>query len=123
MTATRAAHTQKRVPRPLRRREMRPVAGSEVAALVVPVATAMAVPGTSATVARPSGTTHPGVEEGEEEVHREVHDHEGHRGHEGHALDHEIVTGVDGLDELVADARELEEDLDDEGPGEQRPDG
>src|ERR1700722_15297694 len=76
----------------------------------------------SVAMAGASGTTDPWVENGEEEVHAEVHENERYGRHQGHALDYQVVARVDGVHELEPDAGELPQDLDHEGSCEQGPD-
>src|SRR5580700_4943943 len=124
MRATHPVHTQKVTPRPPRFDRM-PVAGSRGASAWAPAPRGAAIAvdenesDSSATWEGSSGTAHPRVQDGEEEVDGEVHDHERYGSHQGHALNHQVIVAVDGVDQLEPDARELEEDLDHERAGEQ----
>src|SRR5580658_6139349 len=119
MRATQAKQTQKTIPRP-------PFLLGTVAGSVTPLSRSYS--SSRSTVSMAMGvpklpTTDPRVQEGEHDVDTEVDDDVGDGGHQGHALDDQVVAGVDGLDELEADAGQLEQDLDHEGPGEQPADG
>src|SRR5271154_7523092 len=64
-------------------------------------------------------TGNPRVDDGEQEVEDEVDQNDGHRHEQGDALHHGVVVLVDGRDQLVPQARHLQQQLDDEGPGDE----
>src|SRR5580693_9900899 len=64
-------------------------------------------------------TGDPRVDDGEQEVEDEVDQHDGHGDEQGDALHHRVVVLVHGRDELVAQPGHLQQELDDEGAGDQ----
>ena len=59
------------------------------------------------------------IERGVQQVDEEVEDDEGDRGHQDAALDHREVPAGDGVERQLADARPVEDRLDDHRPGEE----
>src|ERR1700733_6692389 len=68
-------------------------------------------------------TGNPRIDDGEQEVEDEVDEHDGHRHEQGDALDDRVVVLVDARDQLIAESGHLEEELHDEGAGDEAPDG
>src|SRR5262245_15997776 len=67
-------------------------------------------------------SAHPdlGVEDPVEDVGQQVDDHEGDRHDQGEALDDEVVAAGDGVEQRLADARDVEDGLGEDGPTQQR---
>src|SRR5271170_3260139 len=59
-------------------------------------------------------TGNPRIDDGEQEVEDEVDQHDGHGDEQGDALHDGVVVLVDARDELVAQARHLQQELHDE---------
>src|SRR5579871_247876 len=68
-------------------------------------------------------TGNPRVDDGEEEVEDEVDQDDGDRDEERDALDHRVVVLVHARDQLVPEARHLQQQLHDEGARDQAADG
>src|SRR5271157_5334775 len=68
-------------------------------------------------------TGNPRIDDGEQEVEDEVDQHDGDGDEEGDALHDRVVVLVHARDQLVAEAGHLQQEFDDEGPGDQAADG
>src|SRR5688572_20951749 len=108
MAITMAAPT---APKGLRRANRRHASGARASVRAGPPAWAR---GAGAT---PAGAlvADAGVEDGIERVHAQVDEHDRGDDDEVDALDHRVVTLVDGIEEKAAHARQAEDRLDDHG--------
>src|SRR6185369_110140 len=66
--------------------------------------------------------TNPGVEDGVEQIHNEVHDHETGGNDQHHTLQDDEVAGINRADQEPADPRKREDRLHDDGAADQSPD-
>src|SRR6185437_1776714 len=117
LTATHPAQTQKNQPSRFRRRLT-----WVIAATAPPAAASAARVSSTAIRWVSSGNGDPRVDDGEQEVDDEVEDDHRHGDEQDDALHHDVVALVDGHHQLVPEAGELEEELDDEGAGDEAAD-
>src|SRR5271170_5354187 len=68
-------------------------------------------------------TGNPRVDDGEQEVEDEVDQHDGHGYEQGDALHDGVVVLIDRRDQLIPQSGHLQQELDDEGSGDETPDG